>query len=83
VLRRADPTGARADIESALARAEALTEETGLLAHAPLIHLERAALARAHGDEATRQRELREAQRLFSEMGATARVEQVVKELQA
>jgi len=81
VLLRADPAAARAEIETALARAEALTEETGLLSNAPFIHLERAALARANGDEATRQRELRQAHRLFTEMGATARAEQVAREL--
>jgi len=47
------------------------------------VHVERAALGRILGDEATRQRELREAHRLFTEMGATARAEQVVKELRA
>src|SRR5437667_176940 len=42
VLLRADPAGARVEIETALARAEALTEETGLLSNAPFIHLGRA-----------------------------------------
>jgi len=81
VLLRADPAGARNEIEAALARAEALIEETGLISNTPLVHLERAALARAVGDEAVRQRELREAQRLFTDMGATIRAEQVAREL--
>ncbi len=81
VLLRADPAGARVEIETALARAEALTEETGLLSNAPFIHLGRAALARANGDEVGRRRELGEAHRLFTEMGATARAEQVAREL--
>ena len=81
VLLRVDPAGARAVIDTALGRAEALTEETGLLSNAPFVHLERAALANAVGDEAARQRELREAQRLFTEMGAPIRAEQVAREL--
>jgi adenylate cyclase len=68
-------------IEAALRDAMALVEATGARAHAPFIHVERAALAHLLGDEATRQRELREAHRLFIEMGATARAEQVSREL--
>jgi class 3 adenylate cyclase/tetratricopeptide (TPR) repeat protein len=83
VLLRADPAGARAAIEAALARAEALIEETGLLSNAPFVHLERARLAHAVGDEASRQRELREAERLFTEMGAPIRAAQAAKELGA
>jgi hypothetical protein len=42
-------------------------------------HLERAALARLTGDEAARQRELREAHRLFLEIGAPIRAEQLLR----
>ena len=42
----------------------------------------RAELARASGDEAVRRRELRKAQRLFAEMGAPIRAEQVARELE-
>jgi hypothetical protein len=45
------------------------------------VYLERAALARLGGSEATRQRELREALRLFTEMGAPIRAAEVAKEL--
>jgi hypothetical protein len=38
-------------------------------------------LRRSIGDETTRQRELREAHRLFLEIGAPIRAEQVAKEL--
>jgi hypothetical protein len=58
-----------------------LVDETGATRYAPFIHVERAELARLDGDEAVRQRELREAHRLFIEIGATARAEQVAKEL--
>jgi hypothetical protein len=51
------------------------------IGYAPFVHVERAELARLTGDEATRERELREAHRLFIAMGATIRAEQVAKEL--
>lgn len=38
---------------------------------------------RGGGDEAARKRKLREAQRLFTEMGTTARAAQVARELSA
>jgi hypothetical protein len=81
-VRRA-PEGAdgAAGIEAALRDAMALVEATGARAHAPCIHVERAALAHLVGDETTRQRELREAHRLFVEMGAPVLAEQVVREL--
>jgi hypothetical protein len=47
------------------------------------VGLERAELARLLGDGGARQRELREAHRLFTEMGATARAERVAKDLAA
>jgi hypothetical protein len=43
--------------------------------------LRRPELARLVGDEVRRQRELREAHGLFTEMGATARAKQVVRQL--
>lgn len=68
-------------IRDALAQAEALVGETGARVLQPFIHVERAALARLTRDEAARERELRAAQRLFTEMGAPIRAEQVPKEL--
>jgi hypothetical protein len=47
----------------------------------PFICVERAELARLNHDETTRQQELREAHRLFLEIGAPIRAEQVAKEL--
>src|SRR5947208_3915941 len=76
-----DGADGAAGIEAALRDAMALVEATGARGHAPFIHVERAALAHLLGDKATRQRELREAHRLFTEMGATARAEQVAREL--
>jgi hypothetical protein len=47
----------------------------------PFLHVERAELARLTSDEAAYQRELREAHRLFTEIGAPIWAEQVAKEL--
>ena len=48
----------------------------------PFISLERAELARLARDEATRERELREAHRLFTEIGAPIRAAELAKELE-
>jgi len=77
LVRLGSPDGA----EAALAAAAALVERTGAGSRAPFLHLARAELAAARGDPATRERELREAQRLFTEMGATGWAERVAKEL--
>jgi tetratricopeptide (TPR) repeat protein len=58
---------------AALDRALALTGETGALSIEPFIRVQLAELARARGDEASRARELREAQRLFEAIGAPKR----------
>jgi len=76
-----DGADGAAGIEAALRDAMALVEATGARGRAPFIHVERAALAHLLGDETTRQGALREAHRLFTEMGATARAEQVSREL--
>jgi class 3 adenylate cyclase len=78
---RAEGLSARPAIEAALERALAVIRDTGARAFEPHVYLERAELARLSGDEATRQRELREAHRLFTEIGAPIRAEQVAKEL--
>jgi hypothetical protein len=56
-------------------------EMSGAKSYEPFVHVERAELARLTGDEAARGRELREAHRLFLEIGAPIRAEQVAKEL--
>jgi tetratricopeptide (TPR) repeat protein len=81
VLLQAEGMAARSEIESALRQAQALVEETGARTQEPFIHEERAQLARLTGDDATHQRELREAHRLFTEMGATGHAERLAKEL--
>jgi len=61
----------RAAVDQALSRASTLIQETGFRGAEPRLNLERARLARALGDEARCERELSEARRLFTEMGAT------------
>jgi hypothetical protein len=68
-------------IRAALDEALALASSTGAASYEPLIRVELAELARLTGDGAARQRELGEAHRLFTQMGATARAEQVTGEL--
>jgi hypothetical protein len=59
----------------------ALVATTEAHAFTPLIHVERAALARLTGDEAARECVLREAHRLFLEIGAPIRAAEIAKEL--
>jgi class 3 adenylate cyclase/tetratricopeptide (TPR) repeat protein len=68
-------------IASQLERALTLVERTGARTLKPFIGVEFARLARLRGDEMKRERELREAHRLFLEIGAPIRAEQVAKEL--
>ncbi len=70
-------SAAERDLVDAMAR----VDETGANRYRPLIHVERARLARLRGDEPARERELREACRLFAEMGATARSARIESEL--
>ena len=72
---------ARAEIEGALARALEVARETRMKAYEPLVHVELTELARQSGDEEDRQRELREAHRLFTEIGATGHAERLADEL--
>ena len=81
VLIATEGAPARSRVEADLRDAADVIEATEARVFTPQVHVERAALARVLGDEATRQRELREAHRLFTEMGATARAEGVAKEL--
>src|SRR5438132_447303 len=70
-----------AGVASALERALALVEETGARCWAAFVRVERARLARLSGNEAGYEHEMRLAQRLFTEMGATARAEEVARKI--
>jgi hypothetical protein len=54
---------------------------SGAKSYEPFLHVERAELAKLIGDEAARERELREAQRLFTGIGAPIRAAEVAREL--
>jgi ATP/maltotriose-dependent transcriptional regulator MalT len=66
-----------AEVERTLAQASALIEETEARCREPVVHEISAELAHLRGDEAARDRELREAHRLFVEMGATGHAERI------
>jgi hypothetical protein len=80
-LREARGAPAAREIEAALAEAEAWIERSGAKSYEPFLQLERAELARLTGDEVSREHALREAHRLFVEIGAPARAEQVAREI--
>ena len=80
VLRETQGVEAAIEIEAALAEADAWIEMSGAQSYAPFLHIERAELARLGGDEALRQGELREAHRLFLEIGASIRAAEVARE---
>jgi tetratricopeptide (TPR) repeat protein len=81
VLLGTDGPAARDGIEALLARALELTRERGTKAYEPHVHVELAELARQLGDEKGRERELREAHSLFTEIGATGHAERLAGEL--
>ncbi len=70
---------AREEIESALERASELTRSTGMRSVEPMIHVELAELAHQGGDDEERREELREAHRLFTEIGATGHAERLAR----
>ncbi|MEA2254952.1 MAG: hypothetical protein QOG35_997, partial [Solirubrobacteraceae bacterium] len=59
------------EIDEALERVSQLAAETGAVIFAPRVELVRADLAERIGDEAARESALREARRLFAQIGAT------------
>jgi class 3 adenylate cyclase/tetratricopeptide (TPR) repeat protein len=80
-LRLGDGLESEGPVGAALGRAAELIEEFGARVYRPQVCEERAELARLRGDEATCQRHLREAHRLFTEMGATGHAERLAREL--
>jgi tetratricopeptide (TPR) repeat protein len=74
-------TAAHAEIDAALADALKLARDTGAKAFEPLVHVELAELSRQLGEEEGCQHELREAHRLFTEIGASGHAERLSGEL--
>jgi class 3 adenylate cyclase/tetratricopeptide (TPR) repeat protein len=83
VLLRLDAIGSHDQIERDLARALALVDQTGARSNEAFVRVELARLAFAAGDAAARQRELRAAHRLFTEMRAAPRAARLARELAA
>jgi class 3 adenylate cyclase/tetratricopeptide (TPR) repeat protein len=81
VLLQTEGTRAQPEIERALSRALELTQEIGYRIQLPRIHELRGELMGALGDAEARERELREAHRLDTEMGATGHAERLAREL--
>ncbi len=76
-LRALHGTDAGPEIEPAPQRCWELIERTGARLYEPHVHEQRVALAGLSGDAAGRERELRDAHRLYTEMGAVGHVERV------
>jgi class 3 adenylate cyclase/tetratricopeptide (TPR) repeat protein len=69
------------EIEDVLSSALERLTATGQRGLEPMVHVELAELARQRGDEEQWERELREAHRLFTEIGATAHTERIADQL--
>jgi tetratricopeptide (TPR) repeat protein len=80
-LLRRDGAAARDAAEAALAEAAALIERTGAKLLAPALCTWRAELAAVLGDDAARERLLRESQRGYLEIGAPLQAERIAREL--
>ncbi|MBI1816899.1 MAG: AAA family ATPase [Deltaproteobacteria bacterium] len=81
VRRAIDEAGASVAIAAALDHAQALVQSTGARSYEPQIYVERARLAALRADASEAQQWLREAHRLFTEMGATGYAERLAQEL--
>jgi len=69
------------EIDALLRRAALLIQDTGARSYEPFLHEAYAELAGLAGDGASRKRELDNAHRLFTEMGATGHAERIAQEL--
>ncbi len=81
LLLRAEGLAAADRAEAILAELRDTCETLGARLLLPRIDLETAELARLRGDDTARERALRQAHRLYTEMGATGHVERMKKEL--
>jgi PAS domain S-box-containing protein len=83
VLLRTEGAKSATAIANALGQAQTLVREAGVDLYEPFLRIEFAELARVTGDHAGRERELREARRLFNAMGATLHANRITRELQS
>ena len=81
VLVAADASGEQVRIEASLNAAADIAQRTGNAGIQALVRTERAHLARAVGDAAGWERELREALRIYTQMDATGWMERIEQEL--
>jgi len=81
VLIAADAVAERSRIESSLGEAAGLAQRMDTLSLQATVCTTRAQLAHALGDDAGRERELREALRIYTEMDATGWMERIAAEL--
>ncbi len=81
VLLKMNGSEARAEIEAALRRVEAIVEEGEIPVVVPQLREQQARLAGACGETARCQAELREAHRLYDEIGATGHAKRLAGEL--
>jgi len=81
VLLATGDRGLHDEVERTVERAEACCQETGMRLHRPCLLELRAALAERRGSPQEAIRRVREAQRLFAEMGATGHAERLAREL--
>jgi tetratricopeptide (TPR) repeat protein len=81
VLLAAGAPGLHDEVERTVERAEALCEETGMRVHLPALLELRAALAECRGNPQEAREKLREAHRLYTEMGATGHAQRLAKEI--
>ncbi len=81
VLLASGDAGDRPTINAALTRAEECVNESGARAFLPIVMEERGRLSFLAGDEAAAARQLRDAHRLYEEIGATGHAARLAKEL--
>ena len=80
-LANAHGPSARAEVEESLDAAARLIDETRARVWLPQLHEARADVAGVWGDDATREAELREAQRQYIELDCPGRAERITREL--
>ncbi len=81
LLLEIDGAAAEEAVERELQTVQAHVDDTGAVMYLPRIHEVRAHLARLLGDQDDYESKLREAHRLYTDMGATGHAERLAREL--